>query len=470
MKSAAYRLAHFAVVTSFVLMLGIFCGLYAQELPYTVYGPQGGNHGNDNSTHYSVSGMLTVGDVCYYLRRTASNGLMISHVGFDVGYLLPDASTSIFSGVEDPRGYFLTRLADSVVFGDASDSAFRWRSYNFETGNTDYPYTTFDEFDISTASPIEATAMDENHILVIFGNPHGNVVYASCMDLNYNEIWGFPLGDLISVSHSSPGRVYALDSQRFLYFNYNSGQLFTLNSAGVIENQTTAADLFQTNIPGTFLAWNRLGNNSNELSKYENNTFSPLFTISDQDVWKFLADADSSSIVVMFQKSNQTNELRKYDWDGNLIWSQVLPWPSIYDYDDNLAINANGSIYLAMYDSTMWRYIFAKVLADGSHTFTSNEDPTASPEIPALSAYPNPFSKELNLNLLQESKGSYDVSIYNLKGQLVRYCPHLETKTDSPDWCWDGKDERGKEVPNGIYLIRAQSAGVIQHTKCLKVH
>ena len=149
----------------------------------------------------------------------------------------------------------------------------------------------------------------------------------------------------------------------------------------------------------------------------------------------------------MNKNSNETIELKKYDWEGNLIWSRPVPWRWINTTADNLAINNSGSIFFSMRDIAQERSVLVKVLADGSNSYTANADPTAVPIVPSVSAYPNPFRDQLNIS----SKGQKNLEIYNLKGQLIRSW----RKQDSA--IWDGRDTAGKACPAGIYILKGDS-------------
>lgn len=83
--------------------------------------------------------------------------------------------------------------------------------------------------------------------------------------------------------------------------------------------------------------------------------------------------------------------------------------------------------------------------------YTPNED-QSQPAIPfSLTAYPNPFRNILTIN--SNSKTAIDnVSIYNLKGQLIRSWNDVK----AAGLTWDGKDSNNRAVSSGVYLIRAR--------------
>jgi YVTN family beta-propeller protein len=74
---------------------------------------------------------------------------------------------------------------------------------------------------------------------------------------------------------------------------------------------------------------------------------------------------------------------------------------------------------------------------------------------PSLEAYPNPFSRQVSLQLTA-SGPQPGIRIYDVNGALVR--DFAETGSLAPSLSrslvWDGTDDRGRLLPNGVYLVR----------------
>lgn len=85
-------------------------------------------------------------------------------------------------------------------------------------------------------------------------------------------------------------------------------------------------------------------------------------------------------------------------------------------------------------------------------------DPVSTPSIAPvrMTIHPNPFNPVTTLtfeNLPTRSSGS--VRIYNVRGELVRTLhsgPRLKSRYE-----WDGTDERGRSVANGVYLVEGRT-------------
>lgn len=99
---------------------------------------------------------------------------------------------------------------------------------------------------------------------------------------------------------------------------------------------------------------------------------------------------------------------------------------------------------------------------------TSNEDNIVIPQ-PGLKAGPNPFTTGTDITLnLDKPDRQAEIVIYNLKGQAVRRLFASQLKGSSLSLKWDGRDDRDKMVPSGIYLVKAEAEGFSRTLKIFK--
>jgi outer membrane protein assembly factor BamB len=75
-----------------------------------------------------------------------------------------------------------------------------------------------------------------------------------------------------------------------------------------------------------------------------------------------------------------------------------------------------------------------------------------------LSNYPNPFSPSTTISFNIHSSSweteNAEIKIYNTKGQIVRKLEVRISNLGFGEAVWDGTDNRGNKVPNGVYLYR----------------
>jgi len=71
-----------------------------------------------------------------------------------------------------------------------------------------------------------------------------------------------------------------------------------------------------------------------------------------------------------------------------------------------------------------------------------------------LKIYPNPFNIHTTILFSINKDDFIQLTIYNLLGQPIRNLLHRYLKMGSHSITWDGKDEKGLDVSNGIYFVR----------------
>jgi hypothetical protein len=90
-----------------------------------------------------------------------------------------------------------------------------------------------------------------------------------------------------------------------------------------------------------------------------------------------------------------------------------------------------------------------------------------------LAAWPMPYrGGELNVSFLTASglgggKSPAEVAIFDLSGRLVRQLARGDYAAGHQVVRWDGKDESDRAVAGGIYFLRAESGGVMNHMKVM---
>lgn len=88
---------------------------------------------------------------------------------------------------------------------------------------------------------------------------------------------------------------------------------------------------------------------------------------------------------------------------------------------------------------------------------TSVHDPSIPQPQLAISCFPNPFSGKSTITLKLTEPGTIKLKIYNTKGQLVRSQSGDYKQTGNHTFQWDGRDDNGKQVSSGIYIVSVES-------------
>ncbi len=82
-------------------------------------------------------------------------------------------------------------------------------------------------------------------------------------------------------------------------------------------------------------------------------------------------------------------------------------------------------------------------------------------------AYPNPFNPVTSIKYDLPKAGLATLQVYNLLGQQVRTLVDQQMPAGRHIVKWQGRDDRGRTVPTGVYFIRFSAGGVIHHNKIM---
>ncbi len=88
-------------------------------------------------------------------------------------------------------------------------------------------------------------------------------------------------------------------------------------------------------------------------------------------------------------------------------------------------------------------------------SYVDNDDPTAPPlETALVGNHPNPFNPSTNVSFSLNQSADVNLSVYNVKGQLVRTLvrEHMEAGNHTVEW--NGMDNQSKAVGSGVYFLK----------------
>ncbi|MCL2063102.1 MAG: leucine-rich repeat protein [Candidatus Cloacimonetes bacterium] len=71
--------------------------------------------------------------------------------------------------------------------------------------------------------------------------------------------------------------------------------------------------------------------------------------------------------------------------------------------------------------------------------------------------YPNPFNPETTISFSVAKAGNVNISIYNIKGQLVKSLVNNEYSAGEHNVIWNGSDNNGRNVGSGVYFYQMQT-------------
>lgn len=88
----------------------------------------------------------------------------------------------------------------------------------------------------------------------------------------------------------------------------------------------------------------------------------------------------------------------------------------------------------------------------------SLEEPDIKPEYELRNNYPNPFNPATTICFTLPQSGNVNLSIFNIKGQLVKTLVNEVLPAGEHSIVWDGSDNRGREAGSGVYFYKLDSS------------
>ncbi len=144
--------------------------------------------------------------------------------------------------------------------------------------------------------------------------------------------------------------------------------------------------------------------------------------------------------------------------------------PQSYIYEDAEQLQVEQTYYYWLesvdYSGTIHHFdMVAHITISHPNDPGQNITPPVAYEI---TADPNPFSQITEITFAMSQTSLVDVAIYNLKGQLVKSFDTVMTNADEDvSFQWNGKDDSGKSLSNGVYLYSVKVNGKDYATKQL---
>ena len=111
-----------------------------------------------------------------------------------------------------------------------------------------------------------------------------------------------------------------------------------------------------------------------------------------------------------------------------------------------------------------------EMLIDGL-CFQTSECAAPSPVdiVQLLHPVPNPFNPATNIRFVVNSPQKMEVAVYTVDGELVKILADRTFEEGLQEIPWNGRDEYGREISAGVYLVRLVGANVNLNKKLVLV-
>jgi hypothetical protein len=83
--------------------------------------------------------------------------------------------------------------------------------------------------------------------------------------------------------------------------------------------------------------------------------------------------------------------------------------------------------------------------------------------------YPNPFSEGTYIEFKLTTPGKYRISVLDMNSRIIRNLSGDDQISSVHTLYWDGKDDSGRPVANGVYFYRLESDGYSEMKRMVKM-
>jgi PKD repeat protein len=131
-------------------------------------------------------------------------------------------------------------------------------------------------------------------------------------------------------------------------------------------------------------------------------------------------------------------------------------------------VNQDNATNAFTYQFTQFATYFVKVIVSDSLTTVeqmwtvsvpvSTDNEIMTPLVTGLqSNYPNPFNPQTTIRYSVKTSGLVDLSVYDIKGQLIKDLKYGVEQPGTYNLIWDGRNNANRAVSSGMYYIRMKT-------------
>jgi flagellar hook assembly protein FlgD len=91
------------------------------------------------------------------------------------------------------------------------------------------------------------------------------------------------------------------------------------------------------------------------------------------------------------------------------------------------------------------------------------------PRLVLCQNHPNPFGPFTNISFALPEQDLVDLSVYDVRGRLVRRLIHDVMAQGVKEVLWDGTDSRGRRAGSGLYFYRLEAGGQEVNKKMVRL-
>jgi hypothetical protein len=173
--------------------------------------------------------------------------------------------------------------------------------------------------------------------------------------------------------------------------------------------------------------------------------------------WAVAVD-NSNNIIVTDQSDIGPDEdylTVKYSPDGTILWIDTLDNGSS-DWVYGIAVNAFDNIIVTGTSTIGGTADYYTVKYALDTRIAEDAEDNACPS--TFDIHPNPFHERLNITFQNpNSKNRITMGIFNISGRCVKFYRLKLDTLRATQISWDGCNEKGEQLPSGVYIIAVKT-------------
>jgi flagellar hook assembly protein FlgD len=166
----------------------------------------------------------------------------------------------------------------------------------------------------------------------------------------------------------------------------------------------------------------------------------------------------------------QSHQTHTITWDGKNVSGSLVPDGTYRVYIEFTSANATGKIYYCEFTKGPDTFtltpanmtFFQDISVSWTPTATTTENKDLKSD--GIVCYPNPFSEKLYIKNIPTA--APNIRIVDLTGRVIRILNSPSDKNGCVEW--DGRNEEGRVVPPGIYMISCNNGTSTQAVKIIR--
>jgi len=294
--------------------------------------------------------------------------------------------------------------------------------------------------------------------------PAVSYYYDNDINHNGNDSYVIKLGGVIQDVFGNPGNDpgSAWSGNGVSTANQNIGLKTGINT-GDTDGWTDPSTRFETissNPAGTG-GCNGFGVEDNQTLPVTLSSFTAQYLNSKPTLY-WLTQSENDNMGWFIYRNTEENFTAAHKISDMIPGHGTTTQPQSYLYEDleQLQVEQTYYYWLESLDYSGTIHHFDRV---AQITIPHPDDPgqqVTPPTAYNISADPSPFSQNTTISFVLSQTGMVDVAIYNVKGELIKsYASVMATADEKVEFEWNGKNDAGKTLSNGVYLYSIKVNG-----------